>query len=196
MWCKNKRAGCTWPRPWTVLGNMSTTVIREQRSWGGKEAKDESSSIIQYYVVYDLKLLLNSDRKSTKSTSGFNVSDLCPLLLPSLSLPLICSSLFLSYLSLSDLNLYLTFPSILICLFHVCLSLIHLLPSCSLISCLFGLSLSCLSLISLCLSLISFLSSVDTGWLVGPIAPPPPSMQITPQLPLMGFVARVQETSK
>nr|XP_061802550.1 abl interactor 2-like isoform X10 [Nerophis lumbriciformis] len=28
----------------------------------------------------------------------------------------------------------------------------------------------------------------------GPIAPPPPSMQITPQLPLMGFVARVQET--
>lgn len=26
--------------------------------------------------------------------------------------------------------------------------------------------------------------------------PPPPSMQITPQLPLMGFVARVQETSK
>uniref|UniRef100_A0A3B3CQI1 Abl-interactor 2b n=1 Tax=Oryzias melastigma TaxID=30732 RepID=A0A3B3CQI1_ORYME len=30
----------------------------------------------------------------------------------------------------------------------------------------------------------------------GPHAPPPPSMQITPQLPLMGFVARVQETSK
>nr|XP_061802548.1 abl interactor 2-like isoform X8 [Nerophis lumbriciformis] len=29
----------------------------------------------------------------------------------------------------------------------------------------------------------------------GPIAPPPPSMQITPQLPLMGFVARVQETN-
>ncbi|XP_056884761.1 abl interactor 2b isoform X19 [Takifugu flavidus] len=29
---------------------------------------------------------------------------------------------------------------------------------------------------------------------VGPLAPPPPSMQITPQLPLMGFVARVQET--
>ncbi|XP_061632178.1 abl interactor 1-like isoform X18 [Phyllopteryx taeniolatus] len=28
----------------------------------------------------------------------------------------------------------------------------------------------------------------------GPLAPPPPSMQITPQLPLMGFVARVQET--
>ncbi|XP_043966199.1 abl interactor 2b isoform X23 [Gambusia affinis] len=28
----------------------------------------------------------------------------------------------------------------------------------------------------------------------GPHAPPPPSMQITPQLPLMGFVARVQET--
>ncbi|KAM4559723.1 abl interactor 2b isoform 3-T3 [Odontesthes bonariensis] len=28
----------------------------------------------------------------------------------------------------------------------------------------------------------------------GPQAPPPPSMQITPQLPLMGFVARVQET--
>ncbi|XP_061572031.1 abl interactor 2b isoform X4 [Cololabis saira] len=28
----------------------------------------------------------------------------------------------------------------------------------------------------------------------GPNAPPPPSMQITPQLPLMGFVARVQET--
>ncbi|XP_029941936.1 abl interactor 2b isoform X2 [Salarias fasciatus] len=28
----------------------------------------------------------------------------------------------------------------------------------------------------------------------GPVAPPPPSMQITPQLPLMGFVARVQET--
>uniref|UniRef100_A0A3B4BHR4 Uncharacterized protein n=1 Tax=Periophthalmus magnuspinnatus TaxID=409849 RepID=A0A3B4BHR4_9GOBI len=28
----------------------------------------------------------------------------------------------------------------------------------------------------------------------GPMAPPPPSMQITPQLPLMGFVARVQET--
>uniref|UniRef100_A0A8C8H4N9 Abl interactor 2-like n=1 Tax=Oncorhynchus tshawytscha TaxID=74940 RepID=A0A8C8H4N9_ONCTS len=28
------------------------------------------------------------------------------------------------------------------------------------------------------------------------VAPPPPSMQITPQLPLMGFVARVQETSK
>ncbi|XP_024918090.1 abl interactor 2b isoform X6 [Cynoglossus semilaevis] len=27
-----------------------------------------------------------------------------------------------------------------------------------------------------------------------PLAPPPPSMQITPQLPLMGFVARVQET--
>ncbi|XP_031648258.1 abl interactor 1-like isoform X8 [Oncorhynchus kisutch] len=26
------------------------------------------------------------------------------------------------------------------------------------------------------------------------VAPPPPSMQITPQLPLMGFVARVQET--
>lgn len=35
-------------------------------------------------------------------------------------------------------------------------------------------------------------------WLViaGPLVPPPPSMQITPQLPLMGFVARVQETSK
>ncbi|XP_035499372.1 abl interactor 2b isoform X4 [Scophthalmus maximus] len=30
--------------------------------------------------------------------------------------------------------------------------------------------------------------------LAGPLAPPPPSMQITPQLPLMGFVARVQET--
>uniref|UniRef100_A0A8C6U8Z3 Abl-interactor 2b n=1 Tax=Neogobius melanostomus TaxID=47308 RepID=A0A8C6U8Z3_9GOBI len=30
----------------------------------------------------------------------------------------------------------------------------------------------------------------------GSMAPPPPSMQITPQLPLMGFVARVQETSK
>ncbi|KAM3850778.1 abl interactor 2-like isoform 4-T4 [Diretmus argenteus] len=29
----------------------------------------------------------------------------------------------------------------------------------------------------------------------GPLAPPPPSMQITPQLPLMGFVARVQETN-
>ncbi|XP_072304543.1 abl interactor 2b isoform X11 [Eucyclogobius newberryi] len=28
----------------------------------------------------------------------------------------------------------------------------------------------------------------------GSLAPPPPSMQITPQLPLMGFVARVQET--
>ncbi|XP_039907727.1 abl interactor 2b isoform X9 [Simochromis diagramma] len=28
----------------------------------------------------------------------------------------------------------------------------------------------------------------------GPLVPPPPSMQITPQLPLMGFVARVQET--
>ncbi|XP_047432841.1 abl interactor 2b isoform X21 [Mugil cephalus] len=28
----------------------------------------------------------------------------------------------------------------------------------------------------------------------GPLAPPPPAMQITPQLPLMGFVARVQET--
>uniref|UniRef100_A0A8C6U7K7 Abl-interactor 2b n=1 Tax=Neogobius melanostomus TaxID=47308 RepID=A0A8C6U7K7_9GOBI len=28
----------------------------------------------------------------------------------------------------------------------------------------------------------------------GSMAPPPPSMQITPQLPLMGFVARVQET--
>uniref|UniRef100_A0A3Q3NBU7 Abl-interactor 2b n=1 Tax=Mastacembelus armatus TaxID=205130 RepID=A0A3Q3NBU7_9TELE len=28
----------------------------------------------------------------------------------------------------------------------------------------------------------------------GPLAPPPPSMQVTPQLPLMGFVARVQET--
>ncbi|KAM9766787.1 abl interactor 2b isoform 10-T10 [Menidia menidia] len=28
----------------------------------------------------------------------------------------------------------------------------------------------------------------------GPHAPPPPTMQITPQLPLMGFVARVQET--
>ncbi|KAK5611968.1 Abl interactor 2 [Crenichthys baileyi] len=28
----------------------------------------------------------------------------------------------------------------------------------------------------------------------GPHAPPPPSMQVTPQLPLMGFVARVQET--
>ncbi|CDQ81412.1 unnamed protein product [Oncorhynchus mykiss] len=27
------------------------------------------------------------------------------------------------------------------------------------------------------------------------VAPPPPSMQITPQLPLMGFVARVQETT-
>lgn len=32
--------------------------------------------------------------------------------------------------------------------------------------------------------------------IAGPLAPPPPSMQITPQLPLMGFVARVQETSK
>ncbi|KAM8904215.1 abl interactor 2b isoform 1-T1 [Spinachia spinachia] len=30
--------------------------------------------------------------------------------------------------------------------------------------------------------------------IAGPLAPPPPSMQITPQLPLMGFVARVQET--
>ncbi|XP_056286866.1 abl interactor 2-like isoform X5 [Pseudoliparis swirei] len=30
--------------------------------------------------------------------------------------------------------------------------------------------------------------------IAGPPAPPPPSMQITPQLPLMGFVARVQET--
>ncbi|XP_021179637.1 abl interactor 2 isoform X5 [Fundulus heteroclitus] len=30
--------------------------------------------------------------------------------------------------------------------------------------------------------------------LAGSHAPPPPSMQITPQLPLMGFVARVQET--
>ncbi|XP_075898406.1 abl interactor 2-like isoform X2 [Nelusetta ayraudi] len=28
----------------------------------------------------------------------------------------------------------------------------------------------------------------------GPLAPPPPSMQVTPQLPLMGFVARVQES--
>ncbi|XP_052344533.1 abl interactor 2-like isoform X6 [Oncorhynchus keta] len=28
------------------------------------------------------------------------------------------------------------------------------------------------------------------------VAPPPPSMQITPQLPLMGFVARVQETKE
>lgn len=34
------------------------------------------------------------------------------------------------------------------------------------------------------------------GDIAGPLAPPPPSMQITPQLPLMGFVARVQETSK
>uniref|UniRef100_A0A3B3DWE6 Abl-interactor 2b n=1 Tax=Oryzias melastigma TaxID=30732 RepID=A0A3B3DWE6_ORYME len=35
-----------------------------------------------------------------------------------------------------------------------------------------------------------------TAFPAGPHAPPPPSMQITPQLPLMGFVARVQETSK
>ncbi|XP_070786699.1 abl interactor 2b isoform X20 [Enoplosus armatus] len=33
-----------------------------------------------------------------------------------------------------------------------------------------------------------------TAFPAGPLAPPPPSMQITPQLPLMGFVARVQET--
>lgn len=41
-----------------------------------------------------------------------------------------------------------------------------------------------------CLSL--FLISVAAS-----LAPPPPSiLQVTPQLPLMGFVARVQENSK
>lgn len=52
-----------------------------------------------------------------------------------------------------------------------------------------------MSLLFLCPS-----SSTSVYWnclvIAGPLAPPPPSMQITPQLPLMGFVARVQETSK
>lgn len=79
--------------------------------------------------------------------------------------------------------------------------LIFVLPTLtSLILSLFDLCL-CFSLIFLCLSFnssshSSLLLVFILVLLVGPLAPPPPSMQITPQLPLMGFVARVQETSK
>ncbi|XP_042337699.1 abl interactor 2-like [Plectropomus leopardus] len=60
------------------------------------------------------------------------------------------------------------------------MSLLFLCPSSSL-----SLSLASSSSVSACSYCLV---------IAGPLAPPPPSMQITPQLPLMGFVARVQET--
>ncbi|KAG7236174.1 hypothetical protein INR49_001284 [Caranx melampygus] len=64
-------------------------------------------------------------------------------------------------------------------LFFILTSLSHLCPPATHLLLLLSLSLSPFVLLRL---------------YVCPLAPPPPSMQITPQLPLMGFVARVQET--
>lgn len=94
----------------------------------------------------------------------------------------------------------LCFAKIIIYNFTVAVS-IH---SCSsTLSCAFlvysNLVFSCHCCSYVCPPLPPFLST-SVHWyclgIAGPLAPPPPSMQITPQLPLMGFVARVQETSK